>query len=322
MELFKYRANFERDLTSLQNNQLYAPTYEDLNDPFEGMLDTLQDEKFLKFFNQFGNDNFTKAYEEIKILLKKVGVYSLSKDLKNEILWSLYANGHEGFVIGYDEEKLLKDFNFNKTVPLVHQIKVKYDEKPSALLQIKDIPYNGFNLSNAIGIKSNSWRHENEVRLIFEQNGLNEYNYSAISRIIFGMRTTSENITKTLRFLKGRNYKYQQIISVPNTFELDIKDIEDEFVEDVLYEKECPKFNNELISEKNIGFVNSEITEQLQKTIKMVLQLPNIIEITSIDIDTDREQILLNIFCKHNHKNLEIRFFQFALSDGFFEQIN
>lgn len=323
MELFKYRGNFGRDLISLSLNQIYAPTYDRLNDPFEGMMDFLEDYKTLEYFKSInGNDNLRIAYDVIIEELKNVGVYSLSKNEKNEILWSLYANGHEGFVIGYDVNKLLQDINFNIVSPLANIVSVGYETYPKGLLRWGDLPYNGLNLSNAIGIKSKSWEYENEVRIVFEQNGINEYNYKAVSRIIFGMRTSKENITNTMKLLKGRSYRYQQIIKEENSFNLELIELKDLSSSNFVYQQNFAEFDESLISQENIECKNSKILADIKDVINTIRGLPNITEITSVNLDSEKSPEILNIFCNHNHKNLPVRFFQFENSNNGFKQIN
>lgn len=321
MEVFKYRANFERDLLTLANNELYAPTYNNLNDPFEGMMNSITDSATIEFFkNLGGGDSLESAYQEIIEMLKNVGIYSLSTDEKNEVLWSLYANGHKGFVIGYELEELLKDFNFNTVVPLVNQVKVKYNSAPNGMLQFKDLPYNGFNLSNSIGTKSKSWENEKEVRLIFEQNGLNEYNYRAVSRIIFGLRSSESDINKTMKILAGRNYKYQKIVQIDNSFKLDFVDLDDNY-KGIFYQQKTASFDTSLISKEKL-LIEDDLVVEVRKIIEEIRELPNITKIETIDIDLENEPETLNIICSHNHKNLPVRFFQYKNSGNGFMKSN
>ena len=323
MELFKYRGNFGRDLISLSLNQIYAPTYDRLNDPFEGMMDFSEDYKTLEFLKSLnGNDNLKVAYDAIVEELKYKGVYSLSRDFKNEILWSLYANGHEGFVIGYNVDKLLEDINFNKEITLANILTVGYETKPKGLLRWRDLPYNGLNLSNAIGIKSKNWEYENEVRIIFEQNGITEYNYQAVSRIIFGMRSAESDIVNTMKLLKGRNYRYQRIVKQESSFELDLEELPDVCDNGLTYRQNLAKFDESLISAENIEYGNLKTLADIKDVINSIRGLPNITEITSVNLDSENSPEILNIFCNHSHKNLPVRFFQFQKCINGFKQIN
>ena len=48
MKLYKYRAEIYRDLLTLVNNQIYAPTAQNLNDPAETIVN---DSKMYEVFN-------------------------------------------------------------------------------------------------------------------------------------------------------------------------------------------------------------------------------------------------------------------------------
>ncbi len=62
-------------------------------------------------------------------IYKKSGVYSLSKDYKNELLWAYYADSHKGFCIEYDYDILKQypcnednffDVKYSKNVPIIN----------------------------------------------------------------------------------------------------------------------------------------------------------------------------------------------------------
>jgi len=113
--VYKYRGGaFERDLNSLINNEIYAPTVKDLNDPCEGFVSTD------KLMNQIDemlkvNPQATTSMDIFKNELNNMlshnvtsGIYSLSKNHLDELLWAHYANSHKGFCIEYDLDMLLK----------------------------------------------------------------------------------------------------------------------------------------------------------------------------------------------------------------------
>ena len=131
MKVYKYRSNYTRDLITLFLNQLFAPTYDKLNDPFEGMYNDKEDKKILELLKSYGSNPLEKAYEELIMMVKQKGIYSLCKTYNNEILWSLYSDSHKGFTIEYDLDILIKDFNFNKILTLL-----KFMEMPKILKSI------------------------------------------------------------------------------------------------------------------------------------------------------------------------------------------
>lgn len=118
MKLYKYRSDIYRDLLAIVSNQIFIPTKDNLNDPAEvlfddrQLLDNIKVRKEQKQIHESVERNYKILIEGIK---KKVGIFSLSKNVTNELLWSYYSNGHNGFCIEYESEILkeqLKDDSF------------------------------------------------------------------------------------------------------------------------------------------------------------------------------------------------------------------
>lgn len=104
--LYKYRSvdNFKYFVDILINLRLYAGSYKFMNDPMEGLY--LYDEN-----GALNYDIRNLLYEE-KIAQK---FCCLSKDKDNFLMWSHYANGHRGVVIGVkisEEDYIVKDIEY------------------------------------------------------------------------------------------------------------------------------------------------------------------------------------------------------------------
>ena len=113
MIVYKYRgANFERDLKSLEKNFYWSPKFDDLNDPCETLINTdpfkSQSRTFAKIFGKEKSEQFLEvekaAHNLFEVKKKGIGIYSLSKTYKDELLWAHYADSHKGFCIEYDLE--------------------------------------------------------------------------------------------------------------------------------------------------------------------------------------------------------------------------
>ena len=302
MELFKYRSNFERDLISLASNQIYAPTYNQLNDPFEGLIDSIQDEKAIATFINGKSKNWHKAFKDVQEIINASGIYSLSKDCTNEILWSLYADGHKGFVIGYDTFQLISTINCSYNSPIIDRVPVQYCDNPKGLLQWRDSVYEGFNMSNGLGVKSKAWAHEKEIRLVFEQSGFFEYHFSSISRIIFGLRTSKENIKQTMLLLKGRNFKYQKIIMGENSFSLSVIDIEDLYKTEINYQQNWAQLEESLLTAEELRCKDLKLLEKMNLKVNEIRQMPKILKIVSVTIDQNKDPAELRITCICDYK--------------------
>lgn len=194
--LFKYRdfsEEYHRKL--LFDQELYFPSLQYLNDPFEGILpiqkiSEISDEDIVKMKLQIEkythpdlseeslnmlrehmesnvpsirkrdeNPNWKKDVQlEIKILLNKsFGILSLSSDPVNYLMWSHYANSHKGFCLGFNIVKLKSVLDMK--LPLV----VKY-QKEMPIWRITEDKYKY--AIKYLGTKGILWEYEQEVRFI------------------------------------------------------------------------------------------------------------------------------------------------------------
>jgi hypothetical protein len=322
MKVYKYRSNYERDLISLSLNQLFAPTYENLNDPFEGMFNDKEDKKLLEFLKSFDSNHLRKGYDEFVEMIKIKGVYSLCKTFDNEILWSLYSDSHKGFVIEYDLDLLLKDFNFNKITPLVHIVEVKYKESPQKSNILIDSYNKRMDLSSIIGTKSLSWKHENEIRLIFEEQGINTYNFNAVTSIIFGLRASEKEITKVMNLLKGRGLKYYQMETETDSYRLRLTNLDNQFESASKYIQNNATYDEYSLSTEYIHTDYHIYIDLLKKKVSEISSLPNIVRIDTIEIYGELNKPKLNILATTSYGMIPIRFFEFHFFNGDFVQIN
>ena len=90
MKLYKYKSlsNFELVADIFINKRLFAAKYDTLNDPMEGFFDKSDVE-----------ENYSK---EIRKELKKIRVFSMSKEMNNPLLWAHYADSFKGICIEID----------------------------------------------------------------------------------------------------------------------------------------------------------------------------------------------------------------------------
>lgn len=100
----------------------------------------------------------------LKIIREKVGIYSLSKTVLDELLWAYYADSHTGFCIEYDLEKLGEltriagsfDVAYQDIIPQI-QFDMLIRDRDESIAEI---------LKLTSGTKSKRWRHEDEIRIM------------------------------------------------------------------------------------------------------------------------------------------------------------
>jgi len=126
---------------------------------------------------------------------KLIGIFCLSENPDNELMWSHYADSHQGFVIEFDSEAYFfnqKKSNFDE---FRHLKEIKYsDQRPSITLnKVRDF--------TPFLTKGSQWSYEKEWRMmlpladasqVIEQEVANIYlfkfPYEALRSIVFGYR--------------------------------------------------------------------------------------------------------------------------------------
>lgn len=292
MLVYKYRGSFTRDLKSLKNDTFWASNTSQLNDPCEGLIlidDYKKQIEILKqTFSQYPSslDSFEKNFQDIiKMKDNKLGIFSLSKNFNDELLWAHYANSHKGFCIEYHLPTLLKnqlppfrsfDVSYSNDVPnlsLTHII----SQKDADLL-----------IKNMLGYKSKRWEYENELRIITENFGLNSYDYRAVKAIYFGLKTPESTISKTMKALKGRTIKYYRMSLKPSSFELIANEIEDRFPTLEKYKYSIAPIAESAIDSSRIKVGYESFIPFLHKLAEIVRREPDCIEVEYIDLSNSK----------------------------------
>ncbi|WP_151947859.1 DUF2971 domain-containing protein [Aliarcobacter butzleri] len=280
MFLYKYRSGTPRDIEALMNNQFYASSMEKLNDIHEGKI--IIDNQEIEFFDLFVKNNAStfniSMKEEIKNFIniyKNSGVYSLSKNYNNELLWAYYSDSHKGFCIEYDFD-ILKQYPCNEDAFL----DVKYS-KNVPIMNLGNILDSSFKKS--LVTKSLSWKHEEEIRILTPSSGMFTYFNRAVKSIYFGYRTSENTIKLIMNILRGRGIKYYKMEHKKDLYELERTEIEDIFKKESIYRNKMNEFFPSYIDEKVKPYV-----DLLKKAIIIVENEPLCEEIIDADMSSTR----------------------------------
>lgn len=225
MKVYKYRSIekdvFKRDFETIKNNSFYSSNYNMLNDPFDIYFneEISQIISLLKtLFSYQELDNFENQFKEILNFKEEIGVYCLSTDFLNEQLWAYYASSYSGYCIEYDLEKLIdKGQNFD----FQYKFEIDYiDHIPT--LGIDDLTSLQDDLiKKMFATKKSTWKHEEEVRLIFDKYGMKKFHPSAITGIYFGIKTPEIIKESFYGLFKDLDVKFYEVF--PSNFKLDFK---------------------------------------------------------------------------------------------------
>lgn len=177
-----------------------------------------------------------KQYYKLLDKFKNIGVYSLSKNNDNELLWAYYASGHTGFAIEYDIDILKESLNHNAYFQFVFDFDVDYVERiPQVDISLLHDKNPNLMLKTFLGSKSLSWEHEDEYRLIFDGNGLFDIDYRAITGIYFGYRMHEDEEDFIMDKLKGRRLNYYKMELIDHSYKFKPKRIEDKYMDTPQY---------------------------------------------------------------------------------------
>jgi hypothetical protein len=235
--VYKYRGGdkeiFKRDLNSLEENCFFAPSFKMLNDPSETMVFTDKFEKQIGLFSKLLSKNSKQHLEVVKEALanvvnrkNEIGIYSLSKTYKDELLWAHYANSHYGFCIEYDLDILTDTYNGDE----IYSFPISYSNVPPQI-GITEVASSGSDSLSIIklmaGHKSKRWKEEEEHRLIIDRFGEQAYDFKAVKSIYFGLRIEAENKESIMNRLKGRGINYFQMVQVDKSYNIEAKPIND-----------------------------------------------------------------------------------------------
>ena len=219
MKLYKYRADIYRDLLTLVNNQIYAPTVQNLNDPAETIVNDSKMNEVFDLIEKSGlpkkkaKDNYNKIITQART---ELGIFSLSKTVVNELLWAYYTNGHRGFCIEYNLEELKKSLKVHWHS--IFNVQYKNDTPEFSINSMTNYLENDAQFVKCIiATKSMAWEREEEIRITLYSSGLLGISPESVTGIYFGLRMAESDKELVKNSLKGRNIKYSLI---PQNFDL------------------------------------------------------------------------------------------------------
>lgn len=202
-------------------------------------------QKKIKVANNFmlsvGAQGFSDPSFKINSLqkhLKNTGVFSLSEDPLNTLLWSHYSGEHTGVALGFEttSESKLSNQKFCSKVEYVKTLP-KYSLDDFSRMQLTifagnrrpehkilfDDPF----IRRILTTKTTEWSYEKEWRYFEKESGSHEFP-GKLSEIIFGVNTPEENIKEMIRVCKDHipnNVSFKRCFYGQNSSVLQMKKI-------------------------------------------------------------------------------------------------
>lgn len=245
--LFKYR-----DIDSILDQVLLAQTIyfsppEKLNDPFDCQHDLLGSFRRAIARQDAQRPDFLEAllvHEEKLLEIERAaaasGVCAFSTNLTNPLLWSHYAAGGQGCCVIF---RFPQKF-FCKIPDVLGLEDVAYDDSGlsrwlwmDAHRYISDEATNPPDLkrfftklnTKILATKGQSWRYEEETRIIRSTSGPLAVDPQFVAGLCFGMKTSKERIQRVIRKAHqgGLNCSYFQIVKNETDFGLMVRKLDD-----------------------------------------------------------------------------------------------
>lgn len=237
----------------LTDNEIYLSSANQFNDPFDSSVPfqyskraftkrniykrmlflakreypTLSDDRLKKMCKErlesdfYKDKNYAKEFNEgfVKTVSEEIGVFSLSKDNNNLLMWSHYADSHRGYCIGFDHKMLLElsgslgSVLYRKKFP-----RISVNPKNEALDFLK-----------LFRTKSKEWEYENEYRIILPKKArkILKYHDECIKEIILGCNIQDKDKKDIIKIAKQKNSNIKFFETKRNSekYELIIKEL-------------------------------------------------------------------------------------------------
>lgn len=301
---------FERDIELLSDDTIYIPTIEQLNDPAEALFDDSLFNLQMKLFKPLASGGaMERVKDSVRDLYNKVcssGIYSLSKEPANELMWAYYASGHCGYAIIFDTEVISRSFKEVK-YNNVNEFDVAYSTKLPQFDITKIMGQSIVDMLKCfVGNKSKAWKHEAEHRLVFEKGGRRlKIDYRAIKGFVFGSRMAEEDIDFIMKTFSGRDLDYSKIVLKENSYELSLKKLKDRYPTDEKYYPNKVEYDigKLLKNDKLIEGVGYKYRAFVEAALKEVSREAFVIAIDHIEVKDNQKYPNIVIWTKINQED-------------------
>lgn len=214
---FRFKPINKHFWQELVDSTLFFSPPEMLNDPFDCQIDV---EAALGRALQIVNNNgrrreleeirINPIWEQIRSGKKKVGVCCFGDPLNNALMWSHYADRHEGVCLCYE---IPRDFIRERSEEdFLGWQQVEYNNNGLTDWLVNgdlNSPIDGLQSANTLirrlTVKSEVWQHENEFRIVAQKPGPIPIERAFLKEVCFGLRTPDIFRTLIIDAARRRN---------------------------------------------------------------------------------------------------------------------
>lgn len=194
--VYQYRSIDKYNVDNIKNGVIWARKATDFNDPYDCMLSTSAIQKQMKIAKEMGVTQFLDEWEdmqnaflaEAQSIRSMTAISCFSLEYDSLLMWSHYANQHQGICVAYDYRKLEK-ISHQTIMPVSYGDKIDIFQKSSVGSKK--------NIGLAFVRKAKVWKYEKEWRIIALllntlSNGMT-VKAPLPEKIIFGSKTDFSN---------------------------------------------------------------------------------------------------------------------------------
>lgn len=215
--LFRYLRDDEFLVDSILESYLWFSDPDLFNDPFDCQnlfVMEASTEQIINYINHYVGDKLDKpTWEEYSSVLetgdgkklmqkmipamydgrkKIIAVCCFSDTPSNTLMWSHYANGHEGICLVYDTKHLVLSGQFQLIEVEYYDDLPKWDHISKRLRLGASDEFNTQYDNTLYGSKLKDWSYEQEHRLISHKKGKNTIPKTSLSGVVFGAKMPNE----------------------------------------------------------------------------------------------------------------------------------
>ncbi|MBS4203521.1 DUF2971 domain-containing protein [Lederbergia citrea] len=189
-------------------------------------------EALMKYYDSIGAQKPTNPediYNDFYEKIKNIGIFSMTENVNQQLMWAHYANSHKGLAIGFEvsESSKLADPRFCLKVNYIDEIasfigpQLKTDLLIGAQYKLQKVSMDDPTFQAVVSTKVTDWNYEEEWRYIELTSGSYKCP-SKIKEIVFGLRCTEDVRKKYIQLGKknNENINFYEMVKVENKNEL------------------------------------------------------------------------------------------------------
>lgn len=193
-----------RELEAICGSYLYAPCFEQMNDPMEALFEHPGSDDPMGAilppqFLALSNETLVKTAK----IARSSGLISMSETYLDYPLWAYYGSNFGGMCLEFDTQALvISDLPRDSVVP----IPVIYDSTPPAPITLERLAVSDPMeiVISRLSQKREEWQHEKEWRYLAGGAGRKLYTDSALKRIYLGPRIDPETKSAIVNTMRNR----------------------------------------------------------------------------------------------------------------------